>query len=180
MNALRFVCVLLLAVVGASFRSVATAEFDHSHAAWTAVLKRHVAGHRNDYGALAKDRAELDRYLAALHAVTADEHARWSREQQFAFWINVYNAYTIQLVNLHHERESIRNINMFMGVLKGKGPWKETIVNAGGRTLSLEDVQIKVIRAEFKEPRVNMALVAGALSSPPLRVEAYEGSNLPG
>jgi len=144
------------------------------HAPFTALLRAHVTNDLVNYEAFAQS-PEFPRYLQALAAARPDA---MSREDRLAFWINVYNAYTIQLVNLHHERESIRNINMFMGVLKGKGPWKQTIVNAGGRTLSLEDVQIKVIRAEFKEPRVNMALVGGALSAPPLRVEAYEGSKL--
>jgi hypothetical protein len=144
------------------------------HAPFTALLKEHVVNDLVDYDGFAKSPG-FPRYLQALATARPED---MSRPDRLAFWINVYNAYTIQLVNLHHERESIRNINMFMGVLRGKGPWKETIVNAGGRTLSLEDVQLKVIRPEFKEPRVNMALVSGALSSPPLRAEAYEGSKL--
>src|SRR6187431_1518597 len=144
------------------------------HAPFTALLQAHVRNDLVEYEAFAQS-PEFPRYLQALAAARPEA---MPREDRLAFWINVYNAYTNQLVNLHHERESIRNINMFMGVLKGKGPWKQTIVNAGGRTLSLEEVQVKVIRPEFKEPRVNMVLVAGALSSPPLRAEAYEGSKL--
>ena len=144
------------------------------HAPFTALLQAHVRNGLVEYEAFAQS-PEFPRYLQALGAARPET---MTREDRLAFWINVYNAYTIQLVNLHHERESIRNINMFLGVLRGKGPWKETIVNAGGRTMSLEDVQIKVIRAEFKEPRVNMVLVGGALSSPPLRAEAYEGTKL--
>lgn len=52
------------------------------------------------------------------------------------------------------------------------------IVRAAGRFLSLDDVLNKIIRVEFREPRVHMALVGAAMSSPPLRPEAYEGSRL--
>jgi hypothetical protein len=100
------------------------------------------------------------------------------KADQLAYWLNVYNAYTIQLINKHNERESIRNINMLLGVLRGKRPWKEDIVRAAGRLLSLDDVQNKIIRVQFKEPRIHLALVGAAISSPPLREEAYEGLKL--
>ena len=82
------------------------------------------------------------------------------------------------LINKHNERESIRNINMFLGLVKGKGPWKEEIVRAAGRTLTLDDVEHKIIRVEFKEPRIHAALVCAAMSCPPLRAEAFEGARL--
>jgi len=144
------------------------------HAPFTALLREHVRNDLVDYDAFAK----AQEFQAYLHDL---DHARveaMSKGERLAFWINAYNAYTIQLINQHKERESIRNINMFLGVLKGKRPWKEEIVRAAGRFLSLDDVLHKVIQAEFKEPRVHMALVGAAVSSPPLREEAYEGSKL--
>ena len=144
------------------------------HAPWSALLSAHVEHGLVDYDAFAKS-TEFPKYLnslatARLEAMTKDE--------RLAFWINVYNAYTIALVNKHKERESIRNINMFLGVVKGKGPWKEDIVRAAGRTLTLDEVEHKIIRVEFKEPRIHMALVCAAMSCPPLRTEAYEGARL--
>lgn len=144
------------------------------HAPWSALLSAHVEHGLVDYDAFAKS-TEFPKYLnslatARLEAMTKDE--------RLAFWINVYNAYTIALINKHKERESIRNINMFLGVVKGKGPWKEDIVRAAGRTLTLDEVEHKIIRAEFKEPRIHMALVCAAMSCPPLRTEAYEGARL--
>ena len=144
------------------------------HAPWSALLSAHVEHGLVDYDAFAKS-TEFPKYLnslatARLEAMTKDE--------RLAFWINVYNAYTIALINKHKERESIRNINMFLGVVKGKGPWKEDIVRAAGRTLTLDEVEHKIIRVEFKEPRIHMALVCAAMSCPPLRTEAYEGARL--
>ena len=144
------------------------------HEPFTALLRDNVRNDLVDYDAFAKSQ-EFQQYLSSLESARLEP---MSKDERLAFWLNVYNAYTIQLVNQHKERESIRNINMFLGVLKGKRPWKEEIVRAAGRLLSLDDVLNRIIRVEFREPRVHMALVEAAISSPPLRGEAYEGSKL--
>ena len=143
------------------------------HAPFTELLRKHTQHGLVDYDAFAKAPA-FDAYLDSLAAARVDALPRADR---FAFWINAYNAYTIQLINKHKERESIRNINMVLGVLRGKGPWKEDIVRAGGRVQSLEDVE-KMLRSEYKDLRVHMALARATMSSPPLREEAYEGAKL--
>ena len=144
------------------------------HAPFTALLRENVRNDLVDYDAFAKSQ-EFQQYLGNLDAARLEP---MSKDERLAFWLNAYNAYTIQLVNQHKERESVRNINMFLGVLKGKRHGKVEIVRAAGRFLNLDDVLNKVIRAEFKEPRIHMALVDAAVSSPPLRAEAYEGSRL--
>lgn len=144
------------------------------HAPFTELLRDHLRNDLVDYDAFAKS-PRFQQYLRVLDAVRPES---LSKEDRLAFWLNVYNAYTIELINRHQERESIRNINMLLGVLRGRRPWKEDIVRAAGRVLSLDDVQNKILRAEFKEPRIHMALSGAAMSSPPLRPEAYEGSRL--
>ena len=144
------------------------------HAPFTALLRENVRNDLVDYDAFAKSQ-EFQQYLSRLEAARLEP---MSKDERLAFWINAYNAYTIQLINQYKERESIRNVNMFMGVLKGKRAGKVEIVRAAGRFLSLDDLLNKIIRAEFKEPKIHMALVSAALSSPPLRDEAYEGSRL--
>jgi hypothetical protein len=146
--------------------------FDHS--AFDRLLAAHVAAGRVDYDAFARA-PEFPRYLDALAAARPDTLAG---KEQLAFWINAYNAYTIQLVNAHGERESIRNINKTLGVLKAMGPWKEEVVRAGGQTLSLDAVENAIIRTRFREPRIHFALVCAARSCPPLRSEAYTGERL--
>ena len=144
------------------------------HAPFTALLRDHVLNDLVDYDAFAKAQ-EFQHYLQNLDAARLEP---MSKDERLAFWLNAYNAYTIQLINQYKERESIRNVNMFMGVLKGKRAGKVEIVRAAGRFLTLDDLLNKIIRAEFKEPKVHMALVGAAMSSPPLRDEAYEGSRL--
>ncbi|MGD8895936.1 MAG: DUF547 domain-containing protein [Acidobacteriota bacterium] len=146
--------------------------FDHS--AFDALLREHVEEGLVDYDALARS-PELPGYLDRL--ATADLDGL-PEPERLAFWINVYNAYTIQQINAHEERDSIRNINKTLGLFSLKGPWSEKMVRAAGRTLSLDDVEHGIIRKEFDEPRIHFALVCAAQGCPPLRSEAYAGVRL--
>jgi uncharacterized membrane protein YdjX (TVP38/TMEM64 family) len=143
------------------------------HAAFDALLKAHVVDGMVDYDAFRRD-ARFAQYLAAMEQVRP---AALSRDDRLAFWINVYNAWTIQLILSHGETRSIRNINKSFG-LKLKGPWSEALVRADGRLLTLDDVEHRIIRKEFGEPRIHLALVCAAMGCPPLRREAYVGGRL--
>lgn len=161
-----------LAAQSAPTSSVARVAINHS--AFDAMLREHVTDGLVDYDAF-RDAAAFRAYLRLLERsslVGADE------DERLAFWINVYNAYTIQLIVQHGERESIRNVNRTLGVLRLKGPWSERIVRAAGRTLSLDDVEHRIIRRDFHDPRIHFALVSAAKGSPPLRSEAYTGATL--
>jgi len=146
--------------------------FDHS--ALDGLLRRHVRDGLVDYDAFARS-GEFRDYLGRLAGASVEE---WPEAERLAFWINVYNAYTIEQVNAHGERDSIRNINKGLGPLPGKGPWSEKMVRAAGRTLTLDEVEHDVVRKRFDEPRIHFALVCAALGCPPLRAEAYTGSRL--
>lgn len=146
--------------------------FDHS--AFDRLLKAHLVDGRVDYDAFTRAPG-FPRYLDQLARARPDT---LSGKEQLAYWINVYNAYTIQLVNAHNERKSIRNINKTLGVIKAMGPWKEEIVEAGGKTMSLDHVEHEIIRKRFREPRIHFALVCAARSCPPLLREAFTGERL--
>ena len=138
------------------------------------MLRVHVVKGMVDYDAFAAS-PEFARYLGQLSAFNP---AALSRDDQLAFWINAYNAYAIQLVNSHHERESIRNINKSFGFARGLGPWRQKLAVVGGRAWSLEEIEQDVIRRRFGDPRSHFALVDAAMGAPPLRSEAYVGARL--
>ena len=144
------------------------------HAGFDALLGRHVADGLVDYDAFARS-DEFRAYLDRLARARLDGLPEADR---LAFWINVYNAWTIEQINAHEERDSIRNINKTLGLIPLKGPWSEKMVRAAGRTLSLDDVEHGIIRKEFDEPRIHFAVVCAALGCPPLRSEAYTGARL--
>ena len=160
------VALLLLAVPASS------QTFDHS--LFDELLKKHVVKGMVDYDSFGQAGAFND-YLASL------EHAdvsKLSERERLAFWINAYNAYTIELINKYEERASIKNISEGIGFERTKGPWKEPIVKAAGKTYSLDEVENGIIRKQFREPRIHFALVCAAMSCPPLRSEAYAGAKL--
>lgn len=152
--------------------SAQTRPMDHS--AFDALLHANVKRGMVDYDAFARA-PEFKAYLAKL-AVT--DPAMLPRADQLAFWINAYNAYTIQLINAHGERESIRNINKSYGVVKAYGPWKEKLALIGGKAYGLDEIEQDIIRKRYQEPRIHFALVCAAMGCPPLREEAYVGQKI--
>ena len=79
-------------------------QFDHGHASWDALLHKHVRWlpddkqSRVDYDGFKADRAALKRVLDAYSAVTPAQFDAFTREQQMAFLINAYNAFTVELI----------------------------------------------------------------------------------
>ncbi len=144
------------------------------HQLFDALLRRHVVDGFVDYAAFAHD-PTFAQYLSSLNTVRI---TTLDTDERLAFWINVYNAFTIQLVASRGETESMRNIEKTFGVLQLKGPWSTPIVRAAGRTLTLDDVEHTIIRKQFSDPRIHFALVYAAVGSPPLRSEAYSGARL--
>ena len=149
----------------------AAATFDHS--AFDVLLRRHVKDGLVDYDGFRNDAA----FKAYLQALARADVTSLPEPERLAFWINAYNAYTIELINRHGERESIRNINRTLGITL-KGPWREPIVRAAGQVLHLDNVEHDIVRKQFREPRIHFALVCAALGCPPLRPEAYSGARL--
>ena len=163
----------LLAALGAGPSPAPAASFDHS--AFDTLLQKHVRAGLVDYDQFRKAR-EFPAYLEALAGA---DPARLSSPERLAFWINVYNAYTIQAIVQHGERRSIRNISESgFNVGPGEGPWREKTVRAGGEVYSLDNVEHDIVRKQFHEPRAHFALVCAALGCPPLRSEAYTGDKL--
>ncbi len=147
---------------------------DVDHSLFAALLKAHVTDEGMvNYDAFDASEA-FDEYLALLNQT---DPASLSRNSQLALWLNAYNAWTIELINLHDERESIRNINKTLG-LAIKGPWTQPLATVGGVTYTLDDIEHGIIRKEFDDPRIHFALVCAAVSCPPLRREAYVGRRL--
>ena len=148
------------------------ASFDHS--VFDGLLHAHVTDGLVDYAAF-RNSADFARYLASLKNAKLDG---LEEAERIAFWLNVYNAYTIQLVASRGETESIRNINKSLGFFELKGPWTDNFVQAAGQTLTLDDVEHRILRHDFSEPRVHFAMSFGAKGGPKLRSEAYTGAKL--
>ncbi len=155
------------------------AAFDHGR--FDAALDAFVdARGRVDYAGLKRSGA-LDPYLASLDAATPEA---MPPAERLAFWINVYNAWTLRLILDHYPVRSIKRITparlpgLTLYLPKLNSPWEYRIVRAGGRRLTLNEVEHGILRKTFGEPRIHFALVCAARSCPKLRREAFTGARL--
>jgi hypothetical protein len=147
--------------------------FDHSHSGFTTILKTHVRQGRVDYRALKVSPDELNRYEGELAAVTRQEFGSWTRDQQVAYLINLYNARTISLILENHPITSIKRIGLLPGAA-----WRKEFIPLFGKTVSLNHLEHGLLRANYKLPEIHFALVCAAKGCPPLRSEAYIAQNL--
>jgi len=156
--------------------------FDHAHAAWTALLKRHVVllnGGRASqlrYAGIASDRAALKAYLAALAAVTPATFESFSKAQQMAFLINAYNAATVELILTRYPKlDSIKDLGSLLS-----SPWKQKIVPLLGALLTLDQIEHEMLRARgrYDDPRIHFAVNCASIGCPMLREEAYVAERL--
>jgi len=143
---------------------------ENDHSLFTAVLKTHVKNGKVNYAALKNDK-RLDRYTAFLSATNPYTIA--GKQNQLAFWINAYNAFTLQIVCRNYPVKSIKDIGSVF-----KSVWNQNFIRLKGREYSLNDIEHKIIRVRYNDPRIHFALVCAAKSCPPLRPEAYVGSRL--
>ena len=154
-----------------------TATVDHS--AWDRLLSRYLkadpAGlNRVDYRAFkAEAQSELRGYLAALQRVAV---AELSRPEQFAYWVNLYNAQTVDIVLAHYPVASIREINI--SGLFATGPWGRKVVKVEGIELSLDDIEHKILRPLWRDPRIHYAVNCASVGCPNLARNAYTGAKL--
>jgi len=134
---------------------------------WNSVLQDHVSNEGQvDYKALQSNSINLDNYLKLLSKTSPD--TSWSKQQSLAFWINAYNAMTINLVLRHYPLKSIKDI---------KNPWGQRIWRIGDKLYNLEDIEHQILR-KMDEPRIHFAIVCASISCPKLQNEAFQASKI--
>ena len=148
------------------------------HSAWDGLLKRYLSTgsdgvNRVDYAALnAGGRVALDDYIADL---TAQPVSALNRNQQLAYWINLYNAVTVRTVAEAYPVASIRDIDISPGLF-ADGPWGKSLVTVEGESLSLNDIEHRILRPHWDDPRIHYGVNCAAVGCPNLATAAYTGS----
>ena len=150
--------------------SVGPSDRPPSHEAFDELLNKYVDARGGvDYAGLQTEHAKLNSYLASLAEEAPTE--AWSRDARLAYWINAYNAATLDLILDHYPLRSIKDLD-------GGNPWDVPRVRLGGQTYSLNAIENEVIRPRFREPRIHFAVNCAAEGCPPLRNEAYRAERL--
>jgi len=172
MNKRHFLILILISIVFGFYGWIEqAAAVKDGQAIWAELLKKYVKPGGVDYAGFKSEEENLDQYLKVLEL---KDLKTLSREEQFAYYINAYNAWTIKLIlSAYPGIKSIKNLGTFW-----KSPWKKKFVRMNGELLSLDDIEHHILRPRFKDPRVHFAINCSAVSCPPLRSESYMGSLL--
>ncbi|MEO1628882.1 MAG: DUF547 domain-containing protein, partial [Bacteroidota bacterium] len=115
------------------------------------------------------DRSALDAYLKMLSANPPS--SSWSSKEAMAFWINAYNAFTVQLIVDNYPLSSITNLD-------GGKTWKVKRISIGGKKYSLDQIENGILRPTYKDARIHFAVNCAARSCPPLLNRAWTAANL--
>lgn len=134
-----------------------------------------------DYERLKARPAPLLAYLNAIATAPRSRYDLWDNNTKIAFWVNAYNGLTLQAIidhypirasflrSLVYPKNSIRQIS---------GVWDELQFTVMGRKMTLDHIEHEILRVEFNEPRIHMALVCAAMGCPALRNEPYVSERL--
>jgi hypothetical protein len=172
----------LLAAAALTAPAVHADGFDHSHAAWTALLRKHVVVLRGGqasqlrYAALSADRAALMAYLSTLSSVSQPAFDAFDKPQRMAFLINAYNAFTVDLIlGKYPALSSIKDLGSVFS-----SPWKPKGIALLGTKVSLDDIEHGMLRlrGRYDDPRVHFAVNCASIGCPPLREEAFVAGRL--
>ena len=137
------------------------------HSLYGDLLQKYVKNGVVNYQGFKDEEPKLDRYLRVLEKT---DTGTLSRNEQFAFYINAYNAWTIKLIL--GDYPGIKSIKDFWR------PWKKKICRIDGDVISLDDIEHNILRPRFKDPRIHFAVNCASRDCPSLRSDPYRGDEL--
>jgi len=154
-------------------------ELTIDHQAWSTFLNRYLKVDHSDgvnrvaYGGVSEqDRQSLRDYIQRLSTAPV---STLNRSEQKAFWINLYNAITVDVVLTHYPVRSIKKIRLG-GLFSG--PWDAPLVTIEGEALSLNDIEHRILRPIWRDPLIHYGVNCASLGCPNLLQEAYTGRNV--
>ena len=146
------------------------------HGAWGDFLRKYVRPHSSGVNRVAyakvgrSDQKKLNRYIEQLTQVPISQ---FNQDEQLAYWINLYNALTVKVVLDHYPVMSIRDIkSSFFSV----GPWNKKLATVEGEELTLNDIEHRILRPIWKDPRIHYAVNCASIGCPNLQPVAFTGS----
>ena len=139
------------------------------------VVAPHPSGiYRVRYQAVkSEDLKILKGYLQSMRGVAI---STYNRAEQKAYWINAYNALTVELILSRYPVASIRDINISPGLIE-RGPWGAKVFSGEGEKVSLDDIEHRILRPIWRDSRIHYALNGASLGSPNLQPAAYTNEN---
>jgi len=176
---MRLLIVSFIMVLGACSTNTLKTNFGTQnpmgHAKWTTLLQQFVNEKGQvDYSGFVNSKALLQVYLDEL--IKNKPTGNWSKNAQIAYWINLYNAFTIKLVTDNYPVESIKDIKKGLPFINSV--WDIKLIDFGNEKIDLNHVEHSILRKHFEEPRIHFAINCASFSCPRLLNEAYTAEKL--
>lgn len=148
------------------------------HGKWQLILEDYlIADHesgvnRVDYEALIDDKALLEEYISAMAKIDPREY---KKDEQMAYWINLYNALTVLLIVNEYPTQSITKLGETTIAF---GPWDDFAITIAGKDLSLNDIEHRILRPIWQDDRIHFAVNCASIGCPNLQPEVFTSENL--
>ncbi|MBZ0167717.1 MAG: DUF547 domain-containing protein [Candidatus Omnitrophica bacterium] len=169
---------MIITIAAMSLMAASTAVASERHSAFTAILDNHVSARGLvNYTDLCAD-ARLGQYTQTL---SSTDWTTLSGDDQLAFWINAYNAFTLTVVCDSYPIDSINDLHkggLALGTVFNTTIWDKKIFAINGEEMSLGHIEHNILREGPEKARIHFAIVCAAVSCPPLRAQAYEGTKI--
>lgn len=147
-----------------------------THELWDSLLQDHVDSLGwVDYEGFIRDSARLNKYLTLLTSAHPNK-ANWSKEEQMAYWINAYNAFTVKLITNHYPVGSIKDIQKGLPFINSV--WDIKFILIEGHTYDLNNIEHNILRPVFQDARVHAAINCASFSCPKLQRQAFTADRL--
>lgn len=153
-----------------NFKQIISKRFISIHQLWDELLEKHVSSKGNvNYKSFKIEHKKLLDYIYVLNLAKSNEAFQsFSKEEELAYWINAYNAMTLDLILRHYPIKSIKDI---------KNPWEQRYWKLGEKWYNLDEIEHQVLR-KMDEPRIHFAIVCASYSCPKLQNEAFTSEGL--
>lgn len=191
---LLYLCLFSLATSYATPHAMAAAEADAwvfwaednpastrqiDHSAWQSFLDQYLVPESDGVNLIAYNRAGQGDGRAALKTylrTLADVDPRnLDRNEQFAYWVNLYNALTVDVVLSNPEKKSIRRMGKG---LFSFGPWDDALITIAGEVVTLNDIEHRILRPIWQDPRIHFAVNCASIGCPNLQPQAFRADIL--
>jgi len=119
-----------------------------------------------DYKGFEENKKLLENYISSLSESLPTN--TWTKEDKLAYWMNAYNAMTIDLIIRNYPIKSIKEL---------KKPWEQRLWKLGDKWYNLNEIEHQILR-KMNEPRIHFGINCASFSCPPLLNEAFNASEV--
>jgi len=138
-----------------------------NHSAWNSLLQKYVSDNGNvNYKGFKNESSKLKAYIKLLGENLPTN--AWTKEDKLAYWMNAYNALTVDLIVQNYPIKSIKDID---------NPWKQRLWKLGSKWYNLDGIEHQILR-KMNEPRIHFGIACASYSCPKLLNEAFTASNV--